>query len=399
MNNNSVEQSHHEELRSDDHVRSVDKVLLPHDLYEHIDYSSNKSTSARNNHDTSKRNNLETLYATVVPRSKRMKDATNERPISGSHDHSQPIRGQEKILGANERPIRGQGGVIISDTDEGPPISVRLVPGEKDSGEISQLRHISMRNNLGVRASEIGVSLDNEDNDTTQTPLAVDSSEHPANQRPVSGSRDHARPIRGPLSSIPEVVMSGNSQKRHEIDSLIRQKIRREFALLQRVRRSRILNRDGGNTEKTASTLENYPSITDGENAEKTASTLANYPSLTDGGNIEKTANALAKSQTFADGGNIEKTASTLANSAKFLLPPVCGKSPPCDCPEGRENILLKNMQTKNTLLKKYVQMSTQAAHFIIVFLIVIIHLCFDLYRNVLYCTVQVALCKIFRPA
>ena len=233
-----------------------------------------------------------------------------------------------------ERPIRGQSGVNISDTDGGPSISVRLVPGEKDSGEISQLRHISMSNNSGVRASEIGVSLDNGDNDTTQTPLASDSSEHPANQRPVSGSRDHARPIRGPLSSIPEVVTSGNSQKRHEIDSLIRQKIRREFALLQRVQRSRILNRDGGN-------------------AEKTASTLANYPSLTDGGNIEKTANALAKSQTFADGGNKEKTASTLANSAKFLLPPVCGKSPPCDCPEGRENILLKNRLTKNTLLKE----------------------------------------------
>ena len=31
--------------------------------------------------------------------------------------------------------------------------------------------------------------------------------------------------------------------------------------------------------------------------------------------------------------------------------------------------------------------MSTQAAHFIIVFLIAIIHLCSDLYRNVLYCS------------
>ena len=104
------------------------------------------------------------------------------------------------------------------------------------------------------------------------------------------------------LSSIPEASTTENLQNsNHEIDSAqIRQKIQREFARLQRVRKSNILH-DGGK--------------------------------------------------------KIEKNATT---KKKFLLPPVCGKSPPCDCPEDRiyASKLRRRILTKiSTLRRKHLRL------------------------------------------
>ena len=67
VNNNNVTSPHD----CDVYGYSGDRVLLPHDLYENIDYSGNKSASSRDSRDKSERNNQLSLYATVVPRSKR----------------------------------------------------------------------------------------------------------------------------------------------------------------------------------------------------------------------------------------------------------------------------------------------------------------------------------------
>ena len=110
----------------------------------------------------------------------------------------------------------------------------------------------------------------------------------------------------GLLSSIPEASTNENLQNQHrrnnhEIDSSqIRQKIRREFARLQRVRKSKILH----------------------------------------------------------NGKKIQKSASS--HSTKFLLPPVCGKSPPCDCPEDRlyASKLRQRILTKiSTLRRKHLRL------------------------------------------
>ena len=297
--NNNVSQPHDEEVYGyADIPRADDRVLLPHDLYENIDYSGNKSASARDSRDKSERNNQHSLYATVVPRSK--------RPIRGQYPGHVTCPDQSEARVLEGKPSHrvsddDKGGVINGDTDGGVG-GVRLAPvsSENRAAQMTSLSSISIqRSDLGADIlsgilSNEGVRLDNEDNDMQQTPLAEFLARYSSE---LSAA--------GPLSSIPEAGTNGNLQNHrrnnHEIDSQqIRQKIRREFARLQRVRKSKILQH----------------------------------------------------------GKKIQKSAS--GSSTKFLLPPVCGKSPPCDCPEDRlyASKLRQRILTKiSTLRRKHLRL------------------------------------------
>ena len=298
--NNNVSQPHDEDVYGyPDITRADDRVLLPHDLYENIDYSGNKSASARDSRDKSERNNQISLYATVVPRSK--------RPIRGQYPGHVTCPDQSEARVLEGKPSHrvsddDKGGVIISDTDGGDGgVRLAAVSSENRAAQMTRSSGISIQSRkdwgadiLSEILSNEGVRLDNEDNDMQQTPLAEFLARYSSE---LSAA--------GPLSSIPEASTNGNLQNHrrnnHEIDSQqIRQKIRREFARLQRVRKSKILQH----------------------------------------------------------GKKIQKSAS--GSSTKFLLPPVCGKSPPCDCPEDRlyASKLRQRILTKiSTLRRKHLRL------------------------------------------
>ena len=293
-NNNDVTENHDDD--SDDDVYGYgDRVLLPHDLYENIDYSNRPIRSQHIDQSEARKVNRHSLYASVVPRSKR------------------PIRGQS--VDPSEASCDAKGGVIPSDTDRGvgdsglaPENRVDLLkphqpirsqyltsrPIRREENTVldySSNISIQKRNEAGILLSK--VRDDNEDsNDRSQTPVADF----------LADNSYEASLLSGLLSSIPEATNTNENlqNSNHEIDSAqIRQKIRREFARLQRVRKSNILHDDGKKIEKNAT----------------------------------------------------EK---------KFLLPPVCGKSPPCDCPEDRlyASKLRRRILTKiSTLRRKHLRL------------------------------------------
>ena len=199
----------------------------------------------------------------AVSNENRAAQMTSYQPIRGQYSSSGPIRREETILGSSSISIQSR-------------------------------KDFSAADILSKILSNDGVRLDNEDNGIKQTPVAEFLARYSSE---VS--------VAGPLSSIPEASTNENLQNHrrnnHEIDSQqIRQKIRREFARLQRVRKSKILQH----------------------------------------------------------GKKIQKTAS--GSSTKFLLPPVCGKSPPCDCPEDRlyASKLRQRILTKiSTLRRKHLRL------------------------------------------
>ena len=103
------------------------------------------------------------------------------------------------------------------------------------------------------------------------------------------------------LSSIPEAEEQHATMD--NIDLEIRRKIRREFALLQSVRKSKLLNSSQKSNRKSSKN------------------------------------------------GSVP---------AKFQLPPVCGRSPPCDCPEDQlyaSKLRLRILKKISTLRKRHLKL------------------------------------------
>ena len=272
---------------NDDLSTSSRMVLLPHDLYEAVDYSINTSTSAS---DQAKETPIKVtdnsqLYATVLPKSKRK----NIYVDTG------------KILNVDNVPTNDDDDDV--NTDSMVPRETRLIDQTKASINESDLiseqepSYVSMNRKLS--ASSRHDDGDNDEIVSSRTPLASLSSN--SSNSPRLMSQD------GKLSSIPEVSSphdcNSNFQK-CEIDSQIRQKLRREFALLQSVRKSQILNETKSKSDKL------NPAETKSE--------------------------------------------------AKFQLPPVCGKSPPCFCPEDQlyaSKLRIRILKKISTLRKRHLRL------------------------------------------
>ena len=219
-------------------------VLLPHDLYDPTDYS-HRATAATAAHSSS----APPLYARVVPRSQRRRAA-----VCGEAGPSDGDRRLEAALDT-------------ADTGDKVPSEARLGSGSPLSSPPSPRVTEPRYENTG----------DQRDTDTV----------HPASRGQDGRHHHDAAPLLPAASTtlLSRSSIPGASRHRRphfnlqkcEIDSQIREKLRRQFALLQRVRRSRLAAARGPDTDTKLGAAKPPP---------------------------------------------------------KFQLPPVCGKSPPCSCPE-----------------------------------------------------------------
>ena len=242
------------------------EVLLPHDLYDPTDYS-HRATAATAAH----RSSAPPLYARVVPRSQRRRAA-----VCGEAGRSDGDRGVEAALDTGDT---GHGGDTVP--SEARPGAGSL-PGSPSppSPRVTEPRH-------------------------------EDTGDQRDTAHPASRGQDDAAPLlpgarTALLSSIPEASRHRrphfNLQK-CEIDSQIREKLRRQFALLQRVRRSRLAAARGPHTDTKLGAAKPPP---------------------------------------------------------KFQLPPVCGKSPPCSCPEDQlyaEKLRVRILKKISTLRRRHLRL------------------------------------------
>ena len=216
-------------------------VLLPHDLYDPTDYS-HRATAATAAH----RSSAPPLYARMVPRSKRRRAA-----VCGE---AGPSDGDRRLEAARNTGDTGHGGdTVTSEARLGsrsplPPSPRVTEASHEDTGDQCDTVHPASRGQDGRHHHDAAPLLP-----AASTTLLSS----------IPGASRHRRP-------------HFNLQK-CEIDSQIREKLRRQFALLQRVRRSRLAAARGPDTDTKLGAAKPPP---------------------------------------------------------KFQLPPVCGKSPPCSCPE-----------------------------------------------------------------
>ena len=270
---------------NNDDLSTSRRILLPHDLYEAVDYCINTSTSPS---DQAKETPIKVtenndVYATVLPKSKR-----NKKIVDAG-----------KVLTVDNVTANHDADDVNRDMDV--PRETRLIDQTKASINESDLiseqepSYVSMKTKLSSKTRH-----DDGDNDeivSSRGPLASLSSN--SSNSPRLMSQDSK------LSSIPEVSSpddcNTNFQK-CEIDSQIRQKLRREFALLQSVRKS--LNETKSKSDKLS-------------------------PNKT-------------------------------KNETKFQLPPVCGKSPPCFCPEDQlyaSKLRIRILKKISTLRKRHLRL------------------------------------------
>ena len=222
-------------------------VLLPHDLYDPTDYS-HRATAATSAHSSS----APPLYARVVPRSQRRRAA-----VCGE---AGPSDGDRRLEAALDTGDTGHGGDTVTSDARSRPSAGSPVQGSP-SPRVTEPRH-----------EDTG---DQRDTDTV----------HPGSRGQDGRHHHDAAPLLPAASTTLLSSIPGASRHRRphfnlqkcEIDSQIREKLRRQFALLQRVRRSRLAAARGPDTDTKLGAAKPPP---------------------------------------------------------KFQLPPVCGKSPPCSCPE-----------------------------------------------------------------
>ena len=258
-----VDNDQSKELKVLNNDALTDKVLLPHDLYDEIDYSIKKlPKDCPTNED---------LYATVLPKCKRTPASKASNVDISKHVDNDISDNLDGEMPRETRFMRREP-LIESDTE---PKYVSMKPLARN---------------------------DNKDNDG-HTSHRQSWAEQTLNSRNPASIQDSECK----LSSITEASNPNCTLpdfKKCEIDLQIRKKLRKEFAILQSVRKSKIF--------------------------------------------------ASPKSK---DGPKDVK---------KFQLPPVCGKSPPCFCPEDQlyaAKLRIRILKKISTLRRRHIKLRVMAKH------------------------------------